>query len=103
DWVCERTLFKQRANDRAHVPDGVFHSSRGADTAVEVELTVKGADRLRGIVRDLAFDYESVLYVVGDTKVGAAVDAAVRAEGETDKVRIVALDRVQLTEGASDA
>jgi hypothetical protein len=99
-WVCERMLFKQRANDRAHVPDGVFRTSREVETAVEVELTVKGADRLRGIIRDLAFDYESVLYVVGDAKVGAAVDAAVRAEGETDKVRVISLDRVQLTEGA---
>jgi len=103
DWVCERVLYKSRSTPDAHVPDGTFRSSRGPLTAVEVELTVKGADRLRGIVRDLALDYPAVLYVVGDIKVGAAVEAAVRDERETERVRIVALDRVLLTDRASDA
>ena len=96
DWVCERTLYKQRTVPDAHVPDGVFRSSQGTETAVEVELTVKSAERLRSIVRDLTLDYAAVLYVVGDRKVGTAVDAAVRSVGEEGRVTLVGLDRLRL-------
>ena len=63
---------------------------------MEVELTVKSAERLRGIVRDLTLDYAAVLYVVGDRKVGTAVDAAVRSAGEEGRVNLVGLDRLRL-------
>jgi hypothetical protein len=102
-WVCERTLFKQRTNHQAHVADGVFRSNRDVDTAVEVELTVKSADRLRDIIRDLTLDYGGILYVVGDHKVGTAVQGAVDSLGERDKVSIVGLDRFALTSADSHA
>lgn len=95
DWVCERVLYKQRSTPDAHVPDGMFRSSRGPVTAVEVELTLKAADRLRDIVRDLTLDHESVLYVVDDTTtIGRAVAAAADAIGETDRVHVVELQRL---------
>ncbi|MBW3614418.1 MAG: hypothetical protein KY439_03800 [Actinobacteria bacterium] len=96
DWVCERTLYRQRLAPGAHVADGTFVSRRGPITAVEVELTVKGADRLRDIVRDLTLDHEAVLYVVGDAGVARAVSAAVHATGATDRVSIVELDRLAI-------
>lgn len=94
DWVCERVLYKQRATPDAHVPDGTFRSSRGPVTAVEVELTLKAADRLRDIVRDLTLDHEAVLYVVGDATIGRAVAAAADAIGETGRVHVVELQRL---------
>lgn len=96
DWVCERVLYKQRATPDAHVADGTFRSSRGPVTAVEVELTLKAADRLRDIVRDLTLDHEAVLYIVGDGTIGRAVTAAAEAMGETDRVHIVELQRLVL-------
>lgn len=97
DWVCERVLYKQRATPDAHVPDGTFRSSRGPITAVEVELMLKAADRLRDIVRDLTLDHEAVLYVVGDGTIGRAVAKAATAIGETDRVHVVELERLVLT------
>lgn len=96
DWVCERVLYKQRATPDAHVPDGTFRSSRGPVTAVEVELTLKAADRLRDIVRDLTLDHEAVLYAVGDATIGRAVAAVADAIGEPDRVRVVELQRLLL-------
>lgn len=97
DWVCERVLYKQRATSDAHVPDGTFRSSRGPVTAVEVELTLKAADRLRDIVRDLTLDHEAVLYVVGDGTIGRAVTAAAETIGANDRVHVVELQRLVLT------
>ena len=94
DWVCERVLYKQRSTPDAHVPDGTFRSSRGPVTAVEVELTLKSADRLRDIVRDLTLDHEAVLYVVRDPTIGRAVATAADAIGETDRVHVVELQRL---------
>lgn len=94
DWVCERVLYRQRATPEAHVADGTFRSSRGPLTAVEVELTLKAADRLRDIVRDLTLDHEAVLYVVGDSAIGRAVDAAAQSVGECDRVHVVDLARL---------
>lgn len=96
DWVCERVLYKQRVTPDAHVADGTFRSSRGSVTAVEVELTLKSADRLRDIVRDLTLDHEAVLYVVGDGTIGRAVATAADAIGETDRVHVVDLQRLVL-------
>ena len=96
DWVCERILYKERATPDAHVADGLYRSSRGPLTAVEVELTLKAADRLRDIVRDLTLDHEAVLYVVGDATIGRAVDAAARSTGDRERVHIVDLSRLVL-------
>lgn len=96
EWVCERVLYKQRSSPDAHVPDGTFRSSRGPVTAVEVELTLKSADRLRDIVRDLTLDHEAVLYVVADTTIGRAVTAAAEAVAEQDRVHVVELARLAL-------
>ncbi len=93
-WVCERTLYRQRTSPGAHVADGTFNSSRGPLTAVEVELTLKSADRLRDILRDLTLDYEAVLYVAGNTAISRAVENAARSVGDADRVRIVDLARV---------
>lgn len=94
DWVCERTLYRQRTSHGTHVADGTFNSSRGPLTAVEVELTLKSADRLHDIVRDLTLDYEAVLYVAGGAAIGRAVEKAARSVGEGDRVRVVDLARV---------
>lgn len=94
DWVCERVLYRRRTTPDAHVADGTFRSSRGPVTAVEVELTLKTAERLRDILRDLTLDHEAVLYVVGDPTIGRAVDTAARSVGEGERVRIVELARV---------
>jgi hypothetical protein len=93
-WVSERVLYKQRTTPDAHVADGTFRSSRGPVTAVEVELTLKAADRLRDIVRDLTLDHQAVLYVVGDPTIGRAVDTAANSVGEHDRVHVVELARL---------
>lgn len=93
-WVCERTLYRQRTAHGAHVADGAFNSSQGPVTAVEVELTLKSAERLRDIVRDLTLDYEAVLYVAGDAAIGRAVENAAGSVGQGDSVRVVDLARV---------
>lgn len=94
DWVCERVLYRRRTSRDAHVADGTFRSSRGPVTAVEVELTLKAAERLRDILRDLTLDHEAVLYVVGDPTIGRAVDTAARSVGEGERVHVVELARV---------
>lgn len=98
DWVSERVLYKERATPDAHVADGTFLSSRGPVTAVEVELTLKSADRLRDIVRDLTLDHEAVLYVVGTATIGRAVEAAARSVGGADRIHVVDLPRLVITD-----
>lgn len=94
DWVCERLLYKQRTTPDVHVADGTLRSSRGPVTAVEVELTLKASERLRDIVRDLTLDHEAVLYVVGDSAIGRAVNTAAQSVGERDRVHVVELARL---------
>jgi hypothetical protein len=65
-------------------------------TAVEVELTVKGARRLRGIVDDLTIDYPAVLYVVRGARVDDAVERAVDTLREHRRVAVVELAQFQL-------
>lgn len=96
DWVPERVLYKQRPTPDTHVADGTFRSRRGPVTAVEVELTLKSADRLRDIIRDLTLDHEAVLYVVADSTIGRAVTAAAEAVGEAGRVTVADLARVVL-------
>jgi len=99
DWVCERVLYKQRSTHDAHVADGTFRSSKGPVTAVEVELMLKSADRLRDIVRDLTLDHEAVLYVVGTATIGRAVETAARGCAYRDHVHIVDLAHMAVDHG----
>lgn len=93
-WTCERALIKDRLSPSVHVPDGAFVDGSGAPTAVEVELTQKSSDRLRGIVRELCLDYPKVLYAAGDRTIANAVAAAVSSLGEEHRVRITHVDEL---------
>ncbi len=95
-WTSERALYRQRGGRAVHVADGRFIAPNGRVTAVEVELTVKGARRLRGIVDDLTIDYPAVLYVVRDARVHDAVERAVDTLGEHRRVAVVDLAQFQL-------
>ena len=90
-WVSERVLLRSRPTPDSHVPDGLLRAPEG-DTAVEVELTQKSSDRLRGIVRELAMDYPSVLYVAADATIAHAVEAAARSVGEEARIRVERLE-----------
>ena len=90
-WVPERALYRARPFPDVHVADGAYTDRAGRRTAVEVELTVKAADRLRRIIGDLTLEYDRVLYVTGDGRVAAAVRGAVHALGEADRVDLVDL------------
>ena len=72
----------------------------GRRTAVEVELTVKAAERLRRIIGDLTLEYDRVVYVTGDGKVSAAVRSAVNAVGEADRVELIDLAAFALPHAA---
>lgn len=87
-WVPERALYRARPSPDVHVADGEYSDPAGRRTAVEVELTVKAADRLRRIIGDLTLEYDRVLYVTGDGRVAAAVRGALHALGEADRVEI---------------
>ncbi|MGH8976033.1 MAG: hypothetical protein ACRD0C_22835 [Acidimicrobiia bacterium] len=90
-WVPERALYRARPSPDVHVADGEYTDRAGRRTAVEVELTVKGSERLRRIIDDLTLEYERVVYVTGDSRVAAAVRGAVHALGEADRVELVDL------------
>ena len=90
-WVPERALFRARPSPDVHVADGEYTDRAGRRTAVEVELTVKAAERLRRIIGDLTLEYDHVVYVTGDGRVAAAVRSGVQALGETDRVELVDL------------
>ena len=87
-WVSERALYRARPSPDVHVADGEYTDAAGRRTAVEVELTVKAADRLRRIIGDLTLEYDRVLYVTGNGRVAAAVRGAVHALGEADRVEL---------------
>lgn len=59
-WVCERALARDRTVGQ-HLPDGLVVLD-GREMAVEVELTVKSAQRLEAIVGELTARYTTVLY-----------------------------------------
>jgi hypothetical protein len=90
-WVPERALYRARPSPDVHVADGEYTDRAGRRTAVEVELTVKAAERLRRIISDLTLEYDQVVYVTGDGKVAAAVRSAVNVLGEADRVELVDL------------
>ena len=91
NWVPERALYRARPSPDVHVADGEYTDRAGRRTAVEVELTVKAAERLRRIIGDLTLAYDHVLYVTGDGRVAAAVRGAIHALGEGDRVKLVDL------------
>jgi hypothetical protein len=99
-WVPERALYRARPSPDVHVADGEYTDRAGQRTAVEVELTVKAADRLRRIIGDLTLEYDRVLYVTGDGRVAAAVRSAVHALGEADRVELADLTGFRLPKGA---
>jgi hypothetical protein len=90
-WVPERALYRARPSPDIHVADGEYTDRAGRRTAVEVELTVKAAERLRRIISDLTLEYDQVVYVTGDGRVAAAVRSAVHALGEADRVELIDL------------
>ena len=99
-WVPERALYRARRSPDVHVADGEYTDPVGRRAAVEVELTVKAAERLRRIIGDLTLEYDRVVYVTGDARVAAAVRKAVHALGEADRVELVELAAYTLpTEG----
>jgi hypothetical protein len=99
-WVPERALYRARPSPDVHVADGEYTDRAGRRTAVEVELTVKAAERLRRIISDLTLEYDQVVYVTGDGRVAAAVRGAVRALGEADRVELLDLATFALPQGA---
>jgi hypothetical protein len=101
DWAPERALYRARPSPDVHVADGEYTDRDGRRTAVEVELTVKAAGRLRRIISDLTLEYDRVVYVTGDARVVAAVRTAVHAVGEDDRVELVDLAGFALPEEES--
>jgi hypothetical protein len=95
-WTSERLLRQERTSLGAHVADGRFRTAAGVDTAVEVELTPKGASRLRRIVEELTLDHDAVLYVVDGARVRGAVQRAADALGEHERVAVLDLARFQV-------
>lgn len=59
-WTSERELAREYGT-KGHVPDGVVLLD-GQSIAIEVKLTIKPEKRLRGILKNLASDYDAVLY-----------------------------------------
>jgi len=90
-WTSERALHRAKPAPDAHVADAEFSTPRGVRTAVEVELTCKGAARLAAIVDELTVEHDRVLYVVDGTRVGAAVARAAARLGVEDRVVILDL------------
>jgi hypothetical protein len=97
-WVPERALYRARPSPDVHVADGEYTDRVGRRTAVEVELTVKAAERLRRIIGDLTLEYDHVLYVTGDGRVAAAVRGSVHALGEAGRVELIDLATFALPE-----
>jgi hypothetical protein len=91
NWASERTLQRERPAPDAHVADARFCTPAGVPTAVEVELTRKGATRLAAIVDELTLEHQRVLYVVAGEGVRTAVARAAGTLGVDDRVVIVDL------------
>jgi hypothetical protein len=61
EWVCERTLAREKRTPEEHLADGVVLLD-GKRIAIEVELTVKSKRRVIAIVQELLGRYDAVLY-----------------------------------------
>ena len=90
-WTSERRLARARRSADAHLADAVFRTVRGVEAAVEVELTPKGASRLRLIIDELTLDHERVVYVVAGCLVRGVVERAVDDLDRHPQVSIVDL------------
>jgi hypothetical protein len=95
-WTSERALYRQRRTADEHIADGWYLAPDGTATAVEVELTLKAARRLRSIVDDLTIEYAAVLYVVRGPPVRRAVEQAIDALGERQRVTVIDLTHFEL-------
>lgn len=62
NWISERHLKAEKFNDgigkRGHVSDGILVFSPSNKVAIEVELSVKGRERLKGILRSYTTNLE---------------------------------------------
>jgi hypothetical protein len=89
--------------ERLHYPDLLVVGEGGRRTALELELTSKGASRRERILAGYAADerIDSVLYVVEDRRIGNRVAASARALGASDLigVRIARLPELTLDRG----
>jgi DNA-binding CsgD family transcriptional regulator len=61
EWVCERTLAREKKTPREHLADAVVLLD-GKKLAIEVELTVKSKRRTHAIIDELIGRYDAVLY-----------------------------------------
>jgi len=61
EWVCERTLAREKQTPQEHLADAVVLLD-GRALAIEVELTVKSKRRTRMIIEELTGRYDGVLY-----------------------------------------
>jgi hypothetical protein len=90
-WTSERCLARERVSAEDHVADAIVRTACEVDVAVEVELTPKGASRLRLIVDELVLDHDQVVYVVSGRRVRARVQQAVDALECQQRVTVVDL------------
>jgi DNA-binding transcriptional ArsR family regulator len=60
EWIPERFLAREREAGE-HLPDGLV-LTEGQRAAIEVELTVKSARRVTGILDELSERFEAVVY-----------------------------------------
>lgn len=96
DFISERRLRfwggLGSVGVEGHIPDGVLEFSDGTKWAVELELSVKAASRLKKIMDFylLNFDYEEIHYFVGDNVVKNAIEKAILDSGVIDvKVHLI--------------
>jgi hypothetical protein len=66
-WTSERDLYAARQGEGKrtsydHMPDGTWETAKGQLVAIEVELSRKEENRLRGILYDLERNYGTVWY-----------------------------------------
>lgn len=61
EWVCERTLTRERQTPQEHLADAVVLLD-GRRLAIEVELTVKSKRCTLAIIDELTGRYDAVLY-----------------------------------------
>lgn len=67
-WISERQLMQDKHADgvgkRGHLPDGILMFPDGKQIAIEVELTLKGRQRLESILKgySAAFAFKEVWY-----------------------------------------
>ncbi len=73
-------LFAEGRKTKGHLPDGLLHLDGQKPIAIELERSVKGADRLRKIVTDYVVDtkLQEVWYFVTNADVRRMIEKATR-------------------------